>query len=792
MDTGLKVMIAPFDLDKEGNPNPPNPTQLKVLEWVDKKREVVDPENIPVLLLYGGVGSGKSRAMMAPVIEMLLEVPNLRVLWARQDLKDINLSICDKFFEILPNMQVVNQNKQYNYYEIAQQGGTTSRIYFNGLKDLSGLSSQEFGVICITEAYETTENAYRTLKRRCRQNGCPNMILMETEPPNEGHWLARLTDPSKEEYDPDIEKWKVSTMENWENLPKAYTGSLLSMPHAWKRKYLYGEEGFIPDGKPFYEGFKEDLHTGEFQWNKDKPILRGWDYGFHHPACIISQVDVNDRWIILREIMGSDVTIDKFADAVEKECNLFYPNAEYIDYGDPAGRQVNDKSEKTSEDILRDKGIKVRSKKSDYRTRKEIIDGKLSKIIMGKPALMVDTKCKIVIDGFLGGYHYRLLKPGQEVLDKYEVPFHDDFYCLTGDTKIRTVTGWHEIKDLVGKEFITYSYDSFSKRIVPSQAKRCWKTKENAEVWKLKLDDGEIKATPNHLIMLRDGSYRQLQDLKEGDELMPFYDGGQKNSLHKRINLNDGSWASEHRYIYNWFIGNLRDGYRIHHKDGNANNNNPENLEQVRADIHMRGVYDAMMKTEHYDNLKKGCVHPWSEESRKKVGYWTRKRLAEKRVEKQCEVCGAIFMGIDWGGRQQKYCSKRCCEIASGRRRRKGISKPYWGIKKCVNCEVEFRGLNSAKYCSMSCRGKYARKKKNLELVNHKVASVEFYGIEDVYDIEVYKYHNFPANGVIVHNSHLLNSIEYIAVNAFTATKQAPRKRITGGHEVPVNAGFGF
>lgn len=366
---------------------------------------------------------------MAPVIEMLTQVPGIRILWGRNDFKDLKLSVMDKFFEILPPELIDKPNEQYHYYDIKQEKGRKGRIYFNGLKDMLGLGSQEFAVIVVTEAHEITEQVYRTLKRRCRQAGIPAMMLMESEPPNETHWLADLTDPTKESYDPDITLWNLSTYENWENLPVSYRGSLESMPESAKRKYLHGYKGFSISGKPFYSGFKDTLHIGEFDWNPAKELICGWDFGYHFPAFLVTQIDSQDRWIWLRELLGRDITIDKFAEQVKSLLNLYYPGANCKHYGDPAVAQKNDKSEKTSYQILQEKGIQLQYKTSTYRERKEIIEGKMSSLIGGKPALMIDHRfCKIAHDGFLGGYHYSEIKPGQAFTGNKEEPFKDGFY----------------------------------------------------------------------------------------------------------------------------------------------------------------------------------------------------------------------------------------------------------------------------------------------------------------------------------------------------------------------------
>jgi len=398
---------------------------------VDKWRAIPtkDYDHIPVLYLQGGNGSGKSRGVLAPVIEMLTQINDIRILWGRYDFKDAKLSVMDKFFEVLPQELISDKNEQYHYYDIKQPENGTGRIYFNGLKDLSGLGSQEFAVIVVTEAHEITEAIYRALKRRCRQADMPCMILLESEPPNETHWLSDITNPENENYDPDIEKWELSTYENWNNLPAAYRGSLESMPESAKRKYIYGKTGFSITGKPYYSGYNDNIHSGDFEWVENKELILGWDFGYHFPVVLITQIDLQDRWIWLREIVGRDITIDKFGDYVIEQVNLYYPNARVRHYGDPACEQVNDKSEHTSWQILNSKGIKVIHRASTYRERKEIIEGKLSKLIGEKPGLLIDKRhCKVAIDGFLGGYHYPIYKEEQQYEDRFELPFKDGFY----------------------------------------------------------------------------------------------------------------------------------------------------------------------------------------------------------------------------------------------------------------------------------------------------------------------------------------------------------------------------
>lgn len=375
------------------------------------------------------MGSGKTRAILAPTIQILNEFPGLRALWGRQDFNDLRLSAMETFFEVVPQELIVEKNVQEHRYKIASfDPEKPSQLFFRELKDRSGLGSQEFALVIITEVHEVTEDSFRTLKMRCRQANMPIMIMMEGNPPNIDHWLYRLTDPRGKDYDPDITLIKVSSEENRKNLPTGYWNSLEQMPPSWRKKYLDGDFGFSPDGIPYYEGYVESLHKRNVEWNPDYPLHCGWDFGFKHPAFVATQY-IAPYWRILMEILGSNMTIDRFVDSVvTPKLSERFPGATALHFGDPACIQRSDKSEQTTYQIMLSKGILLHCKPSEYRLRKEVIEKQINNISGGIPHLLVDSSCRIINDGFLGGYHYPAYDGARQFTDRYDTPFHDDFY----------------------------------------------------------------------------------------------------------------------------------------------------------------------------------------------------------------------------------------------------------------------------------------------------------------------------------------------------------------------------
>lgn len=486
----------------------------------------------------------------------------------------------------------------------------------------------------------------------------------------------------------------------------------------WKREYDLDHT--IAEGDPFYATFNRSLHQVRCVYDPLRPLLRFWDFGRGHPAIVFAQLDVRAKVRILWSHIYTNLNIYQFAPLVLAETNARFPDAKCHDYGDPAGAQESDKGATTS--ILLDTfKIKLVYRFSFIEEGTKMIDQKLMMQADGTPGLLIDPCNKDLLNGFESGYVLDTGAGGKDNEGRLKnSPKKDGWYehCISGQTTVRTLTGWRPIKDLVGEEFVTYAYDG--RRIVPALARDVRRTRTRAEVWKLTLDDGQtLIATPDHLIMRRDGSFQQLEALVPGDSLMPFYEKVTKKG-YVTIELNDGSSAFEHRYIYGWFNGPLLKKHHVHHKDENRQNNLPSNLEQQLAEDHMQGVYEKVRKDPSRHASR--STNPWTPESRAKVSLWAKAFWKEKREPALCPQCGKGFMKAI--GRKHIYCSLDCGRHA---------------------CEER--------------RPRTARK-------NHKVVSVEFYGHEDVYNLEVDTHHNFVANGIVVHNC--MDALRYGIVNIFT------------------------
>jgi intein/homing endonuclease len=107
--------------------------------------------------------------------------------------------------------------------------------------------------------------------------------------------------------------------------------------------------------------------------------------------------------------------------------------------------------------------------------------------------------------------------------------------CLRGDTQIRLCNG----KDVTIKEMVEdsckykgqsiWSINLFTKELEIDQIIRIQKTRLNAEIVRVHLDNGKyVDATPDHRFLLFNKSYRQAWELERGDELATLFSESSK------------------------------------------------------------------------------------------------------------------------------------------------------------------------------------------------------------------------------------------------------------------------
>lgn len=171
-------------------------------------------------------------------------------------------------------------------------------------------------------------------------------------------------------------------------------------------------------GRRVYPDFKTELHVSKLSPIPYRDIWRGWDFGYHHPACVWLQVTDEDRLHILAELMGSEIILQNFADEVKALSKKLFPGWDFKDAGDPAVRARSDKNERTSADILRFNDIRIQSRPMLIKDGINLIRSLCTQRADGFVKMKVDENCSILLEGFLGGYQR----------DEEDEPIKDNYY----------------------------------------------------------------------------------------------------------------------------------------------------------------------------------------------------------------------------------------------------------------------------------------------------------------------------------------------------------------------------
>ena len=183
--------------------------------------------------------------------------------------------------------------------------------------------------------------------------------------------------------------------------------------------------------------------------------------------------------------------------------------------------------------------------------------------------------------------------------------------------------------------------------------------------------------------------------------------------------LNAKTHKRLHVYVWEYFNGSIPNGYHIHHKDFNKNNNELENLALLTTTEHLK-LHGKSWSKERYEQqaeiLKEKAIPKateWhkSEDGREwhKEHYEQMKNKWYKKDDFVCLNCGKTFTAVVSG--QNKFCSNKC---KSAYRRKSGVDNEK---RKCEVCGAEFTTskYSKAKTCSRKCSNKMRWSKINQE-----------------------------------------------------------------------------
>ena len=389
-------------------------------------------------------------------------------------------------------------------------------------------------------------------------------------------------------------------------------------------------------------------------------------------------------------------------------------------------------------------------------------------------------------------------------------------FSIFGETKIATPDGFVTIKELADKgrdhEFITYAYDHNTKKVVPAIARNAHYTRDEM-TYKIIFDDNShIIATYGHRFLKRDGVFCEVENLKPGDSMMPFYRksfyNNEKYNWIYTCNSKEGhhGWISEHNLISEWFYKTkINKDEEVHHIDFNGKNNLPNNLKIMKRSEHR--AYHVRL------NNEKLWANPDYRKKMSEVGKrkgkmkWEGKRKGKnnpayidldfKKLVDAARLCRtqestAKYLGFsvaklqdelklngfkNWLFFLEVYGIKRFIPQSEDRDSMNFKVIPWdliiesAKINKTLQSTSDYLGVKTTKLRSTLRSGGYknwgtfmeaygmkkskAGRKKNSDeiIVNHKIVSIEPYGVVPVYDLTVPGYKNFATDTIFSHNT---------------------------------------
>lgn len=248
-------------------------------------------------------------------------------------------------------------------------------------------------------------------------------LVLDTNPPDTDHWWYRLAELERppgwaffRQPGGLMEQGGVflpnPAAENLANLPRDYYArAACGRAPDHVRVYHCAQYGFTCDGRPVFPEYVDALHcpAGDLEPVAGLPLAVGLDFGLT-PAALIAQRTPSGRWLWLDELVAEDMGVARFGRLLRDLLAGRYAGFAVEVWGDPAGAARSQTDEKTAFQVLAALGVPARPAPSnDFTLRREAIAAPLSRLIDGKPGLLVSPCCATARRGLAGGYSLRRL-----------------------------------------------------------------------------------------------------------------------------------------------------------------------------------------------------------------------------------------------------------------------------------------------------------------------------------------------------------------------------------------------
>ena len=256
-------------------------------------------------------------------------------------------------------------------------------------------------------------------------------IIGDTNMPDDDHWMYTLAETVR----PDGwcflrqpggvikvgDKWVLNaSAENVTHLPENYyKNQLAGKSEEWIRVYLAAEYGYVADGRAVFPEYSDVHHVADFDWVPDQPLYLGGDFGLR-PGAVFVQQDLVGRYFVVDELATDNIGAKQFALAIRSFMARHYPGAKLAGaWGDPIGakRQQGHDDTFTTFQIMAANGVPFRPApgNNEMVLRREAVAAPLTRLIDGRPGLIINRRCVKLRAGMAGKYCFRRVAQRSEV-----------------------------------------------------------------------------------------------------------------------------------------------------------------------------------------------------------------------------------------------------------------------------------------------------------------------------------------------------------------------------------------
>lgn len=427
-------------------------------------------------LILGPLGSGKTHGVCARVMRHIQEQnvstrDGLRKSrWAiiRNSYPDLKRSTIRTWNELVPEHVYGRMNWSVPPSHRLRWADISAEIDFLALdkpEDVRKLRSTEYTGIAFNELpfieKELFDEATSRLRYPSKDEGGSKWhgIIADGNAPDEDHWTGIITGmvdlpPGlSDEEAAALGKWPAEWglhiqppalieqldqhgrivgyevnphAENLENLPPDYyEKQIQGKSKAWIDSRLMVRIALVVDGSPVWPNFRAEVHVANtvLAAHPNYEINVGLDFG-RSPAAVFSQ-SINNRILVLNEMIGSNEGAVSFAPKVKKFLATHFPDhkLEQIRFwGDPKGADKTQVDDRTAFDVFAAHGMAVRGPPQLFQNkiepRVDAVDNALTRMYDGKPCLMLSPVCRTLKVGMAGRYYNEKDENGELKPDK--------------------------------------------------------------------------------------------------------------------------------------------------------------------------------------------------------------------------------------------------------------------------------------------------------------------------------------------------------------------------------------